>query len=327
MWESKCCKPFGVAAIFEARYFEPGSTADFIGVNDQGEHFTLEVTIQAISLLELPNHNPPRWRERNLEAVSLVDDPPATNSGILCNENGVISALYTVAPGVDSDDSASGYCLPSYTILPVLEHLRRNGPMNLPLLVPSLELQFGTVKLHRLQMLPARLRPSVKWFQKLSALGSTALNVVSVVDPSNGSIMVGDLLVAVQGEVVTSAQAVEAKLEELKAEMYSRDQPLYPLTADVTLLRRGQEINIAADVRLLGGDGTRRVLCWHGLVLHEIPRFISEVGPVPDGVSIAHMMLGTPSEAHGVEGDFLVAVDGPPTSSLDAIVALSCKKT
>jgi len=126
----------------------------------------------------------------------------------------------------------------------------------------------------------------------------------------------------VRGEVVTSVQAVEAKLEELKAEVLSEDEPHLPLHVDVTLLRRGQEIRITTEVPLLVSDGARRVVCWHGLVLHEIPRALRELGPVPDGVSISQTMLGTPSDARGIDGNFLVAVDGSPTPSLDAVIAL-----
>lgn len=43
---------------------------------------------------------------------------------------------------------------------------------------------------------------------------------------------------------------------------------------------------------------------------------------MPDGVSIASTTLGTPSEAYGINGDFLVAVDGLPTPSLDAVLLL-----
>merc|ERR1712137_600000 len=102
--------------------------------------------------------------------------------------------------------------------------------------------------------------------------------VTSIIEPSKGLVMVGDLLVALQGGVVTSVKAVEAKLEELKAEMVSNREPHLPLKVNATLLRQGQEINITLDVPLLGSDGARRVVCWHGLVLHEIPRALCELG-------------------------------------------------
>merc|ERR1712032_1197412 len=90
----------------------------------------------------------------------------------------------------------------------------------------------------------------------------------------------------------------------------------------LTLLRRGKEQEVDIMVPLLGCDGAKRILCWHGLMLQETPRRVREFGPVPAGVYISQTLLGSPSETENIEGEFLISVDGIPTPTLDAVVSL-----
>ena len=53
------------------------------GVLDSGRRFSSQVKIQTVRLGKFPRHWPPRWREKNLEAVILVEDPPDCTSGVL----------------------------------------------------------------------------------------------------------------------------------------------------------------------------------------------------------------------------------------------------
>jgi len=192
---------------------------------------------------------------------------------------------------------------------------------------------FCAAELAKLRRLPARLRPSNQWLSKLSAAGGrsgTALKIerVAHAGPCDRFASEGDLLVAVRGEVVATAQAVEAKLHEAaeEARQASKAAGLEAsnnIVAEVplTFLRRGKERQVRVKVPLLPSDGTSRILCWHGLVLRETPRAAREFARVPAAVYISQTMLGSPGEANNIEGEFLVAVDGVPTPSLDDVVA------
>jgi len=222
-----------------------------------------------------------------------------------------------------------GYGLPVQVMLPLLARLR-NSPASdtAPFAIPSLEIRFNTVELSKLRRLPQRLRPSAQWLNSLSAAGDSALQVCGVTagGPCDGLLAAGDILVSIGGEVVCTASAVEAKLnkilQELECKLPHREVPV-----QLTLLRRGRRHDWGVRVPLLPSDGKTRILCWHGLVLQEIPRSVREFGAVPAGVHIAQTMLGSPAEASGLEGEFLVAVDGAPTPTLDALVACSKKTT
>jgi len=133
-----------------------------------------------------------------------------------------------------------------------------------------------------------------------------------------------DLLVAIGGEVVTTAQSVEAKIIEAQAAAEAQGIEGC-LKVKLMLLTKGKPREVETEVKLLESDGVRRLLCWHGLVLQETPRAVQEMGKVPSGIYIARTMLGSPAEADNIEGDFVIAIDGTPTPTLEAVLELDKK--
>ncbi|CAK0886230.1 unnamed protein product, partial [Prorocentrum cordatum] len=133
---------------------------------------------------------------------------------------------------------------------------------------------FVSVELQKLRRLPQRSRPSAAWLARLAASGGRALQVARVVSrgPCDGLATEGDLVATVSGEVVTTMQDLEAKLWEATEAALGVGGPPGPVEVQLTLLRRGKEHTVKAAVELLGCDGARRVVCWHGLLLEETRR-------------------------------------------------------
>lgn len=321
---------FGKAATFEKHEFLDGENVEFVGVDDSGRRFSTQVQIQTVRLGKFPRHFPPRWREKNLEAALLVEDPPNCTSGVLCDSRGNIHALYAVAQAQEKDSQfRCGYGIPTEILQPVLEQLARpEGATSSPV-VPSLGIEFQHVALHKIQQLPCKLRPSTAWIQKLDAAGEKVLQVSVIPQsvPCHNLIKVGDLLAAVHGEVVTTVQAVETLLQKAIAEAGVRPSDAF-FKVKLTILRQGAECEIEVLVPLLTSDGSARILLWHGLVLQETPRAVHESrnSIVPGTVHISHTFLGSPADSNSIMGDFLVSVDGEPTPTLDAVVKLSSQK-
>jgi len=194
--------------------------------------------------------------------------------------------------------------------------------------VPSLEVEFQNVALRTLQRLPPKLRPSAEWLRKLDSEGDNVLqcSIVTATGPCRNLIEVGDLLVAVHGEVVATVHAVEAMLQKGIADAGTRQSDSI-CKIKLTVLRHGVEREVEVLVPLLSSDGSARVVLWHGLLLQETPRAIRSSAVVPSGVHISHTMLGSPADAYSIAGDFLVSVDGEPTPTLDAVLRLSSESS
>eukprot|EP00928_Gymnodinium_smaydae_P012547 TRINITY_DN14545_c0_g9_i1.p1 TRINITY_DN14545_c0_g9~~TRINITY_DN14545_c0_g9_i1.p1 ORF type:complete len:1031 (-),score=181.43 TRINITY_DN14545_c0_g9_i1:141-3233(-) len=341
-------KSFGTSAKFVDFALDSVEEAlDFVGVDDEGRRAASKVNIRRIALADFPKPFPPRWHERNLEAVTFDDDPANMHGGVICSEAGDIYAMYATAPVFEDGEMQNvGYALPSYVIMPLLEHLRGPNGLSAPPLVPTLEIQLRLVELSKFRRLPAKHRPPAQWLQRLTAAsvgevedgakGGWALQVAGVTSggPCDGLVAQGDLLVAVADDVVATARAVEERLREasiaaMKELSGTEDKAkCAEVVANVklTLLRASKARTVDVRVPLLDGDGAKRLLCWNGLMLEETPRSVREYGAVPAGVHISDMLLGSPGEADAIEGEFLLAVGGTPTPTLDALLATDRKQ-
>jgi hypothetical protein len=324
-------EPFGVDAIFEDKRLEAGDEVDFVGINARGQRFASKTTVQDVRLGEFPQHSQPRWREHNLEAVYLAGETPGTSSGVICDGEGKVHGLCTVSVSVDDGQvSRISYCVPTYALLHILEWTR--GTMSTMCSAPSLGLELRAMELQRLRRLPARTRPTAEWLARLAAVGETALQVAGVEAPKGATgaapsaISENDILVAIDGEVVSTAQGAQARLEEALAAFQAKGKE-GRAKVKVTVLTKGKPRAVEGELELPGSDGARRLLCWHGLVLQETPRSVRLMAPVPSGVYISRTMLGSPAEAGGIEGDFVIAVDGVPTPTLDALLELDRRES
>jgi len=319
---------FGTAAVFEEKAFEAGDDADFVGVSSDGQCFQCQVKVEDVQLASFPSQWPIRWREQNLEAVSLVDDPTNARGGVLSGTNGHIHAVYCLAAVQQEEESVTfGYCIPTHALLPLIQHIRGSPGQPVDVLkVPSLEVTLGSTDVQKLRRLPARLRPSVVWLKRLAARNRSVLKVNDIASggPCDGVLKQGDLVVKLCGEAVACAEEVEAQLQNALRKRGAPDGPANDQTSlevAAEILRQGKELEVRISVRLLGTDTTCRFCVWHGLILREIPRALQAFAALPPGVHVAQTMLGSPAEASGIEGDIIVAVDGTPMSSLDAILA------
>jgi len=322
---------FGKAASFEQHDFEAGEEVEFVGVDASGHRFSTRVQVQTQRLGKFPRHWPPRWREKNLEAVILVDDPQNCTSGVLCDSSGSVYALYAAVQAQSKEEQfRCGYGIPTDILQPILQQLSGLEGKIQPLVVPSLEVEFQKVPLQKLLRLPAKLRPCGKWIKKLQDEDDHVLQVSSVMQtgPCRDLIQIGDFLVAVHGEVVATVQAVEAMLHKAIADTgIKQSDSLFRIK--LTVLRQGLEHEVEVMMPLLASDGCARVVLWHGLLLQETPRAVHESRShvsAPSGVHISHTFLGSPADTHSIVGEFLVAVNGEPTPSLDAVVNLSSPK-
>eukprot|EP00747_Dinoflagellata_sp_TGD_P182181 gnl/TRDRNA2_/TRDRNA2_36304_c0_seq1.p1 gnl/TRDRNA2_/TRDRNA2_36304_c0~~gnl/TRDRNA2_/TRDRNA2_36304_c0_seq1.p1 ORF type:complete len:1021 (-),score=200.66 gnl/TRDRNA2_/TRDRNA2_36304_c0_seq1:71-2866(-) len=310
-------RSFGKAAKFADAGLQAGAQSNFVGVDSNGELFTAEVKIQGSRLADFPAHWPLRWRQQNLEAVCLTEEPPGGNNGVLASSEGCIHALYALSTVIDQGEAIrTGYCVPVYAMMPFLELLRSKTTVPV---VPSLEVTLQSMALQKLRRLPARLRPSAEWLRQLGARGKSALQIAGVAAGGSlaGHASEGDLLVAVCGEVVASARSVEAVLQRRAREAAGNDPVGGPLQVELTLLSHGKERRVNTAVPLLGSDGTDRLLVWNGLVLREVPRHVKGFAEtLPAGIHISNTMLGSPAEASQLEGDIIVGVNDIPTTSL-----------
>lgn len=174
-------------------------------------------------------------------------------------------------------------------------------------LVPVVDLELCEISLDHVLRCPNNRRPSAAWLERLAQVGDTVVRVAAV-RQSCEEVRVGDLLLAVNGELVNSVLAVEAKLSESTS-------VLLDTIVKATLFSHREHQTI---VRMSLFDRAE-VLLWHGLVLQHTPRVLWAVR----GVSMIHItrtLPGSPAETSSVEGDFIIGIDGELILTMQALL-------
>ena len=159
-----------------------------------------------------------------------------------------------------------------------------------------------------------RLGLSAEWLARLERASATERQVLSVARlvggaPAQRLLRQGDLLLAIDGSVVTRFRDVEKAVADLQA-------------VKVTIWRDGQESDIQVPTVVLPGVDLERVVQWAGATLQAPHRaMIAQRGMPPQGVYIAYFAYGSPATRYGLfPGRRITEVDGTPTPDLDAFL-------
>ena len=156
-----------------------------------------------------------------------------------------------------------------------------------------------------------RLGLSDSWLRKLEVASPTQRQVMSIVrlvggSPAVGRLKQGDILLAIDGKVVTKFREVELAVA---------DKP----EVSVTVWRDGEEKIVPLSTAALSGGDLDRIVMWAGATLQAPHRaMISQRGIPPEGVYVGYFAYGSPATRYGLfPGRRIVEVDGIPTPNLD----------
>eukprot|EP00930_Biecheleria_cincta_P043105 TRINITY_DN29634_c0_g1_i1.p1 TRINITY_DN29634_c0_g1~~TRINITY_DN29634_c0_g1_i1.p1 ORF type:complete len:1085 (-),score=202.22 TRINITY_DN29634_c0_g1_i1:230-3484(-) len=312
---SKKRKTFG---LFENGY------CCFVGLDENGELIGDDVQVAGMGLPSFQPMEPPCWRHRNAELVSLWDDVEGIG-GVLCDDVGGVLALYFGFPPKEAGGEVQYHGL-SAEHLGNLAKLLAQSSSPLACRIPSLDLELASKPLGALMREPRARRLPSKWIRRLTAAmeaqGREASQVLSVsaVMPrgaAEGLVQVGDLILEVNGVPMVSSTTLDRALQSCGD----------TLTLTLTIFRKGQIVDATLSAAYVPSDGARRVLLWAGAVLRETPRAVCEAFGLPEdleppGVFCTKVLPGSPAEEYGLEGNcFLRSAGGLRLRSLDDLLS------
>ncbi len=248
---------------------------------------------------------PPRFRERNVEVVTLEDFMP-TVGGAVTDEKGRVQALwasFSAGEGHLTDSFFAG--LPVRQLRPVIARLRAQEDVGWR----SLGAEFVPLTLSQ-----ARERglsdDQARRLESVDPEGRRVL-VVRRLDSQSESdnwLRAGDLLLSVNGKPVTRHYEIQqaAMEEEVRLEV----------------LRNGVVVPLVVPTQSLSGAGTDHAVLWAGTLLQDAPDVLArEYGIEPTGVYVARYWFGSPANRYGLNATTrILEVDGYPTPDLDAFV-------
>ncbi len=281
-----------------------GQPIDAVGLGADNDLHFRRTEVASIEPLVLPLSRTMRFRDTNIESIQLVN-PPDDFDGVLADARGDVLGLwssfaYDTANGLGQDLQG----VPIALVQDMLRLIRSGRPLH------SLDVELSLTPLSsaRLIGLPGA------WARKLAAQGATRREVLTVVRAAGGSpaqrlLDPGDLLLAIDGRVVTSFRQVERA---------TSDRP----AVRVTVWRGQQALTLTVPTVILSGTGLRRVVEWAGATLQRpFHSMLAQRGVPPVGVYVDYFDYGSPASRYGLyPGQRIVAVDGVPTPTLDAFI-------
>ncbi len=291
------------AANFSADTVNPGEEVEVVGLKADHTLLSQPSEVRALIPAELPLSRTLRFRESNLEAITLVNGPDEFD-GVIIDGEGAVRALwasFAFQQGRDLTQFNMG--VPASLVIDMVDSMRAGEPLR------SLEVEWDLVPLASARNfgLPENW---VRRYEQHHPLRRQVLAVSSVVagSPAAEFFQSGDILLSINGEVANTF---------LEAEHASQSP-----VVDVTIHRDGDELSARIQTVALEGAGIDRVVLWAGALLQAPHRAIAvQRGIEAEGVYVSFFNFGSPASRSGLfAGRRIVGVDGRPTADIDGFL-------
>ena len=297
------------AAEFDTRPLTPGEQVWVVGLKSDHQVAHQESKVASVDPLVLPLSRTMRFRDSNLEAVSLVSGPGDFDC-VIVNKRGEVLAKWSsfaYQAGGESGQFNSGIL--SDVLVELIDVVRTGRP------IYSLETELGYAPLFAAR----KLGLDEDWLRRLERhdpKGRRALSVQRIVagSPADDLLRNGDIILSIDGKTVTSFRELERAVQK-------------PLVL-ATVWRDGAALELAIDTVALDGIGIDRAFSWAGALLQNPHRAMAvQRGIETDGVYVAFFSYGSPATRYGLwAGRRIVAVDDTATPDLQTFIDVVADK-
>jgi S1-C subfamily serine protease len=292
------------AARLTPREVTAGEPIWVVGIGADSQMHARSTEVASIEPLELPLSRTMRFRDSNLETVQLVN-PPLDFDGVLADKDGNVLGTWSsfaYENGRELTQDTRG--VPIDVVADMVDRVRTGRTLH------SLEAELSVQPLASAR----EIGLPDSWTQRLAQHTPTRRQVLTVVRLVAGSaaahtLQQGDLLLAIDGKVVTRFREVEQA---------AADREL----VHATVWRGQEEQTLEVPTAELSGSDVERLVQWAGATLQAPHRAMSSQRAIPPlGVYVAYFAYGSPATRYGLyPGRRIVEVDGVATPDLDTFL-------
>jgi S1-C subfamily serine protease len=291
------------AATLLNKELKPGDDVWVVGQRSDSKMMSQRTQVASVDVVAFPLSRTLRFRDSNLEAVSLVNAPNDLD-GVLANDKGEVLALWSsFAFETQRELEQVNRGIPA-DVVSEMVHAVDDGH-----LLYSFEAEFNVQSLASARKLGL---PDawVRRFEEHDQQRRQVLGIDRLVAgaPAASLLEPGDLLLAIDGKVVNRFREVERAVQKPQV--------------SVTVWRDGAEKSFDMATVALNGRDIDRVLIWAGATLQAPHRAMAaQRGIAPYGVFVSFFFYGSPATHYGLyAGRRITEVDGQPTADLDAFI-------
>ena len=290
-------------AQLNTKSLQPGDEVWVVGIKGDHQLLHQKSTVSSVEPLMLPLSRTLRFRDSNIEGISLVNAPNEVD-GVLVNKRGEVLATWSSFAVQSGEDSAQfNRGIGSEVAKQFVETVRNGKPFY------SLEAEFVYAPLFAAR----KMGVDEEWVRRLeenNPVRRRALSITRLVagTPAARLLKNGDMVLAIDGEVVTSFRELEHAVQ--KPEVV------------VTVWRNDDVKEILVQTAALDGIGIDRAISWAGALIQDPHRAMAaQRGVSTNGVYIAYFSYGSPATRYGLwAGRRVVEVNETPTPDLVAFV-------
>jgi len=291
------------AATFLGKELRPGDDVWVVGQRSDSKMMSQRTQVASVDVVSFPLSRTLRFRDSNLEAVSLVN-APGDLDGVLSNDKGEVLALWSsFAFETQRELEQVNRGIPADLVTEMINAVSDGRQLY------SFEAEFNVQSLASAR----RLGLPDEWVRRFEDHDQQRRQVLGIDRlvagaPAASLLEPGDLLLAIDGNVVNRFREVERAVQK-------------PQVA-VTVWRDGAEKTLQMKTVALNGRDLDRVLIWAGATLQAPHRAMAaQRGIAPYGVFVSFFFYGSPATHYGLyAGRRITEVDGQPTADLDAFI-------
>ena len=291
------------SATLLTRQLGAGDNVWVVGQRADSKILSQKTQISSVDVVSFPLSRTLRFRDSNLEAVSLIN-PPGDYDGVLADEKGNVLALWSsFAFETQRELEQVNRGMPAELVSEMLGVVADGRPLY------SFEAEFNVQSLAAARALGL---PD-EWMRRFEDHNPQRRQVLGIDrlvagSPAAALLVPGDLLLAIDGKVVNRFREVERAVQRPQVK--------------VTVWRDGAEKTLEMNSVALDGRDLDRVLIWAGATLQAPHRAMAaQRGIAPYGVFVSFFFYGSPATHYGLyAGRRITEVDGQPTPDLDAFI-------
>jgi S1-C subfamily serine protease len=291
-----------VSATLAGAPLAAGDERSWVGTERDGTVVVREVKVERVEPFGLRADGPPRFRETNLEVVSLEVPPPGQN-GVIVDKKGRVGAYWaSLAYNEGNEPKAVWAALPVELVAETVA-LASGSPIG------TLPWELGVLALPK--ALERGLPPAV--VETLVAHDPERRGVLQVIRAEVGHPLAdatrpGDLVVAIDGQTVTRFREVETSVA-------------FASSVRLTLCRAGQLLDVQVPTQDLETIDVDRVVMWAGARIHTPHRAARLFGVDAARPYVSWWEGGSPAGRGELRAQrSIVSVNGLDTPDLDTFL-------
>jgi S1-C subfamily serine protease len=291
------------AATLVTKGLKSGDDVWVVGEHADSKIQSQHTQVSSVDAVAFPLSRTLRFRDSNLEAVSLIN-PPGDYDGVVADEKGNVLALWSSFAFESAREVEQvNRGIPAELVAEMLGVVAGDRPLY------SFEAEFDVQSLAGAR----ELGLPDEWVRRLEEHNPQRRQVLGIDrlvagSPAAQLLEAGDLVLAVDGKVVNRFREVESAVQK-------------PEVA-VDVWRDGAQKTLHLKTVALDGRDIDRVLIWAGATLQAPHRAMAaQRGIAPYGVFVSFFFYGSPATHYGLyAGRRITQVDGQPTADLDAFI-------